>query len=200
MSEWGPLPLAVTGLGATLAAGGVVAYNRLVTLRNRYRNAFSQIDVQLKRRYDLIPNLVATAKGYLQHERELLEHVADARTRALTANARAVSSPGEPQAMKELSGAESAFGGAIGRLMAVAEGYPTLKASENMLRLMEDLASTENRIAFARQAFNDAVMGYNTARERFPAAIVANAAGFAAAEYFELTSAVERETPRVAFG
>jgi LemA protein len=200
MSEWGPLPLAVTGLGATLVAGTVVAYNRLVTLRNRYRNAFSQIDVQLKRRYDLIPNLVATAKAYLQHERELLEHIADARTRALTANARAASLPGEPQAMKELSGAESAFGGAIGRLMAVAEGYPTLKASENMLRLMEDLASTENRIAFARQAFNDAVMGYNTARERFPAAIVANAAGFAAAEYFELTSVVERETPRVAFG
>jgi LemA protein len=194
------LPIVIGAVGAVLVVWGAGVYNRLVGLRNLYRNAFSQIDVQLKRRYDLIPNLVETAKGYLRHEREALEAVVDARSRAVSASARAVAAPGEPQAMTELSGAESGLAGALGRLMAVAESYPDLKANQTMLGLMEELTSTENRVSFARQAFNDAVMSYNTVREQFPGSLVANATGFVAAQLFELTTpAVEREAPRVAF-
>ena len=158
------LPIVVGAVGVVLVVWGASVFNRLVSLRNVYRNAFSQIDVQLKRRYDLIPNLVETAKGYLRHEREALEAVVSARSRAVSASARAVSAPGEPQAMQELSGAESGLAGALGRLIAVAESYPDLKANETMRSLMEELTSTENRISFARQAFNDAIMSYNTAR------------------------------------
>src|SRR5437773_5510914 len=143
-------------------------YNRLVELRNRFKNAFSQIDVQLKRRYDLIPNLVETAKGYMAHERNTLEAVIAARNVAASATARAAQQPGEPAAMKELMSAENALTGTLGRLFAVAEAYPDLKANQNMARLMEELSSTENKVAFARQSYNDSVMVYNTTREKFP--------------------------------
>jgi LemA protein len=174
-------------------------YNKLVTLRNRYKNAFSQIDVQLKRRYDLIPNLVETAKGYLKHERETLEAVIAARNQAVSANARAAANPGDPAAMRGLMGAENQLMGALGRLLVVAEAYPDLKANQNMMTLMEELTSTENKIAFARQAFNDAVTTYNTAREVFPAVIFAGMFGFSAAELFEIANAAEKEAPKVAF-
>ena len=161
-------------------------YNRLVTLKNRFKNAFSQIDVQLKRRYDLIPNLVETAKGYIKHERETLEAVTAARTHAVTAEQRAAANPGDPDAMKALIGAESKLGGALANFNAVAEAYPDLKANQNMLALQEELSSTENRIAFARQSFNDSVMEYNTRREVFPSNIVAGMFNFAAAQHFEV--------------
>ena len=182
-----------------LIASVVAMYNRLVTLRNRYRNAFSQIDVQLKRRYDLIPNLVETAKGYLQHERGTLEAVIAARNQAVTAAGRAGQKPGDPEAMKELSGAEGVLTGALGRLFALAEAYPDLKANQTMATLMEELTSTENRVAFSRQGYNDAVMTYNTARETFPTLIVANSMGFQPAELFEIARAEEREPVRVSF-
>ncbi|HVR30502.1 MAG TPA: LemA family protein, partial [Thermoanaerobaculia bacterium] len=182
-----------------LIAWVVAMYNRLVTLRNRFRNAFAQIDVQLKRRYDLIPNLVETAKGYLQHERATLEAVIAARSQAVAAAGRAGQKPGDPDAMKELSGAESVLTGALGRLFALAEAYPDLKANQTMASLMEELTSTENRVAFSRQAYNDAVMTYNTARESFPTLIVANAMGFEGAQLFEVTRSEEREPVPVSF-
>jgi LemA protein len=172
-------------------------YNGLVRLRNASKNAFSQIDVQLKRRHDLIPNLVETAKGYLKHERETLEAVVRARNAAVSATAAAAASPGDPAAMKGLAGAEGALGASLSRLLAVAESYPALKADATMTRLMEELSSTENRIAFSRQAFNDSVMAYNTARETFPGMLLAGS--FAAAAPFEITAAAERETVKVAF-
>jgi LemA protein len=172
-------------------------YNGLVRLRNASRNAFSQIDVQLKRRHDLIPNLVETARGYLKHERETLEAVVRARNAAVTATAAAAASPGDPAAMKGLGGAEGALGASLSRLLAVAESYPALKADATMTRLMEELSSTENRIAFSRQAFNDSVMAYNTARETFPGMLLAGS--FAAAAPFEITAAAEREPVKVAF-
>jgi LemA protein len=172
-------------------------YNGLVRLRNASKNAFSQIDVQLKRRHDLIPNLVETAKGYLKHERETLEAVVRARNAAVTATAAAAASPGDPAAMKGLAGAEGALGASLSRLLAVAESYPALKADATMTRLMEELSSTENRIAFSRQAFNDSVMAYNTARETFPGMLLAGS--FAAAAPFEITAPAERETVKVAF-
>jgi len=172
-------------------------YNGLVRLRNTSRNAFSQIDVQLKRRHDLIPNLVETAKAYLKHERETLEAVVRARGAAVTATAVAAASPGDPAAMKGLAGAEGALGASLSRLLAVAESYPALKADATMTRLMEELSSTENRIAFSRQAFNDSVMAYNTARETFPGMLLAGS--FAAAAPFEISAAAERETVKVAF-
>ncbi len=172
-------------------------YNGLVRLRNASKNAFSQIDVQLKRRHDLIPNLVETAKGYLKHERETLEAVVRARNAAVSATATAAASPGDPAAMKGLAGAEGALGASLSRLLAVAESYPALKADATMTRLMEELSSTENRIAFSRQAFNDSVMAYNTARETFPGMLLAGS--FAAAAPFEITAAAERETVKVAF-
>lgn len=175
------------------------AYNALVTLRNRYKNAYSQIDVQLKRRYDLIPNLVETAKGYLQHERGTLEAVITARNAAATANTRAAQNPGEASAMKELSTAESALSGVMGRLFALAEAYPDLKANTTMMTLMEELTSTENKVSFARQAYNDSVMAYNTKREVFPTNIVAGSFNFAPAELFVIEKPEQKEAPKVAF-
>jgi LemA protein len=175
------------------------AYNALVTLRNRYKNAYSQIDVQLKRRYDLIPNLVETAKGYLAHERGTLEAVIAARNVAVTANTRAAQNPGDASAMKDLSAAESSLGGVMNRLFALAEAYPDLKANTTMMTLMEELTSTENKVSFARQAYNDSVMGYNTRREVFPTNIIANSFNFAPAELFVVDKPEQKEAPKVAF-
>jgi LemA protein len=175
------------------------AYNALVTLRNRFKNAYAQIDVQLKRRYDLIPNLVETAKGYLQHERGTLEAVIAARNAAATANTRAAANPGEASAMKDLSSAESALSGVMGRLFALAEAYPDLKANTTMMTLMEELTSTENKVSFARQAYNDSVMAYNTKREVFPTNIVANTFNFAPAELFVIEKPEQKEAPKVSF-
>ncbi len=174
-------------------------YNRLVTLRNRYKNAFAQIDVQLKRRYDLIPNLVETAKGYMKHERETLEAVIQARNQAANADEKAAANPGDPQAMKGLMAAEAGLTGALGKLFALSESYPDLKANQNMMQLSEELSSTENKVAFARQAYNDAVMTYNTARETFPNNLLANTFGFTPAELFEIEAPEEREAVNVSF-
>jgi LemA protein len=177
----------------------VARYNRLVTLRERFRNAFAQIDVQLKRRYDLIPNLVETARGYMKHERETLEAVIEARNRALRSEQEAAANPGLPVAMMGLMAAEQSLTGLLGRFFGLAEAYPDLKASENMIALQEELASTENRIAFARQAYNDAVMRYNATRRSFPTSIIAGAFGFDAAEFFRIELESEREVPRTSF-
>ena len=174
-------------------------YNRLVTLRNRFKNAFSQIDVQLKRRYDLIPNLVEVAKGYIKHERETLEAVTQARNMAQSAGQKAALNPGDPAVMTALGGAEGMLTGALGRLFAVVEAYPDLKANQNMLALQEELSSTENKISFARQAYNDAVMVYNTQREVFPTNIVASTFNFQEAQLFEVDKPAEREAPKVSF-
>ena len=174
-------------------------YNGLVTLRNRYKNAFAQIDVQLKRRYDLIPNLVETAKGYMKHEKETLEAVIEARNMAYKAEEQAVANPGDPSAMKSLASAENQLGGAVGRLFALAESYPDLKANENMLNIQEELTSTENKVAFSRQGYNDAVTAYNTKRELFPAVMVAGMLGFSPAELFEVENEKERAAPQVSF-
>ena len=175
-------------------------YNGLVTLRNRFKNAFSQIDVQLKRRYDLIPNLVESVKGYIQHERGTLEAVVKARGSAVSAAQAAAARPGDPAAMQGLAQAEGVLGGALGRLMAVFEQYPDLKANQNVLGLQEELSSTENKIAFSRQAYNDSVMEYNTKRESFPDNIFAGMFGFSAAELLQSTdSAEERKAPKVSF-
>ncbi|HLG18969.1 MAG TPA: LemA family protein [Bdellovibrionota bacterium] len=175
-------------------------YNNLVTGRNRYKNAYSQIDVQLKRRYDLIPNLVETAKGYIKHERQTLEAVIAARNTAFQAAQKASASPGEVSAMKNLAGAESILGGALGRLMAVVEAYPDLKANQNMMQVSEELSSTENRISFARQAYNDAVMDYNITREKFPNSLIAGPFNFTEAQLWEMESVEERKAPKVSFG
>ncbi len=175
-------------------------YNSLVTNRNRYKNAFSQIDVQLKRRYDLIPNLVETAKGYMKHEKETLLAVVEARNQAVTASKAASGNPGDPQAMQGLAGAEAKLAGTLGRLFALAENYPNLKANENMMQIQEELTSTENRISFARQAFNDAVTAYNISREKFPTTLIAGVFNFESAELLESTeSPEERKVPKVAF-
>ncbi len=189
--------LVILGLLVAAVVFGISIYNGLVTRRNAFRNAFSQIDVQLKRRHDLIPNLVETAKGYLKHERETLEAVVAARNGAVAAVKAAAANPGDPQAMHALAGAEGALSGVLGRFLAVAEAYPDLKANATMLALQEELTSTENRIAFARQAFNDAVMAYNNARETFPGLLVAGS--FAAAQQLEIQAPAEREPVRVAF-
>src|SRR5262249_17862491 len=152
----------------------------------RFRNAFAQIDVQLKRRYDLIPNLVETAKGYIKHERETLEAVIAARNQAQGAAQRAAAQPGDPQSMQQLAAAETALGGAMGRLFALAEAYPDLKANQNMMQLSEELTSTENKVAFARQAYNDAVTAYNTGRESFPGNVLAGSFGFSEARLLEI--------------
>ncbi len=188
-------------LGLALVAALFVAsiYNRLVTLRNRFKNAFAQIDVQLKRRYDLIPNLVEVAKGYLKHERETLEAVIKARNIAFAAAQSAAANPADAAAMKGLLSAESGLGGALSRLMVVAEQYPDLKANQNMAQLTEELTSTENKISFARQAYNDSVMVYNTARETFPNNFVSGIFNFAAAELFQVDNATERQAPQVKF-
>lgn len=165
-------------------------YNNLVDLRNRFKNAFSQIDVQLKRRYDLVPNLVETAKAYMAHEREMLEAVIAARNRALWASEKAAADPANGGALRDLAAAESTLDGGLGKLFALFEGYPDLKANHNMMQLSEELTSTENKVSFARQAFNDAVTGYNTAIEKFPGSLIAGASGFLRAE---LLKAIESE-------
>jgi LemA protein len=174
-------------------------YNRLVSLRNRFKNAFAQIDVQLKRRYDLIPNLVEVAKGYLKHERETLENVIKARNIAYAASQSAAANPADANAVKALSSAETGLAGALSRLMVVSEQYPDLKANQNMMQLTEELTSTENKIAFARQAFNDSVMNYNTARETFPNVVFAGMFGFLPAELFKIEDSSERNAPKVSF-
>jgi len=174
-------------------------YNGLVTLRNRFKNAFAQIDVQLKRRYDLIPNLVETAKGYMKHERETLEAVVKARNIAANAESKAVADPANPDAMKNLLNAEAGLKSSMGQLMVVVERYPDLKADRNMAMLMEELTSTENKVSFARQAYNDSVTTYNTKRETFPTNIIANMFGFLAAQLFEIADPTEREAVKVKF-
>ena len=186
-------------LVAVLAGVIVVIYNGLVRARNAYQNAFAQIDVQLIRRHDLIPNLVETAKGYIKHERETLEAVIEARTAAVTAQAAAAAAPGDPAAMQQLSGAENMLTQTLGRLFALAEAYPDLKANQNMMQLSEELTSTENRVAFARQAFNDAVMAYNNKREVFPASLLAGMFGFTPAALFEIDDPQQRQAPQVSF-
>jgi LemA protein len=177
----------------------ISTYNRLVTARNAFKNAFAQIDVQLTRRYDLIPNLVETAKGYIKHERETLEAVIKARNAAYAGLKTAASDPGNAAAVQQLSGADQQLGGALGRLMAVAESYPDLKANQNMMQLSEELTSTENKVAFARQAYNDAVMSYNNAREVFPSSIVAGMFNFQPAQPLDIAKPEAREAPKVSF-
>jgi LemA protein len=195
--------LVILAVIALVVVGGLVyavgIYNNLVTLRNRFKNAFAQIDVQLKRRYDLIPNLVETARGYMAHERGTLDEVIAARNMASAANTQAAQNPGSAAAIQQLSGAENALTSSLGRLFAVAEAYPNLKASQEMSQLMEELTSTENKVAFARQAYNDSVMLYNTARETFPSNLFANAFNFAAAELFVVDKPEEKEAPKVSF-
>lgn len=175
------------------------AYNKLVKLRNRFKNAFSQIDVQLKRRYDLIPNLVETAKGYLSHERETLEAVISARNSAQQATSQAAANPDDVNAIKGLIGAETLLSGAMTKFMALAEAYPDLKANQNMMQLTEELTSTENKVSFARQAYNDSAMEYNTARETFPTVLIANNMNFKEAALFEIEDQAEKEAPKVSF-
>jgi len=177
-------------------------YNGLVTARNAFKNAFAQIDVQLQRRFDLIPNLVETAKGYIKHERETLEAVIAARSAAMSGLSAAKARPGDPAAMAELASSQSMLNGALGRLMAVAEAYPDLKANQNMMQLSEELTSTENKVAFARQAFNDSVMSYNNRREVFPSSVIAGMFQFAPAALLEIPAADQaqvRAAPKVQF-
>ena len=191
--------LVLVGVVVLLALFIIAQYNGLVRGRNGYKNAFAQIDVQLKRRHDLIPNLVETAKGYMKHERETLEAVINARQGAESARSAAASNPGDPSSMKQLAQAEGGLGGALGRLFALSEAYPDLKANQNMMQLTEELTSTENRISFARQAFNDAVLKFNNMRETFPTNIIAGMFNFAVAESFEITNTAEREAVKVQF-
>jgi LemA protein len=187
-------------LAVVVIATGIGIYNRLVALKNRYQNGFAQIEVQLKRRHDLIPNLVETVKGYMAHERNTLEAVIEARNRAASGLAAAAGNPGDPDAMKKLGVAEGALGGAMGRLLALSEAYPDLKASQNMQQLTEELTSTENKVSFARQAFNDAVTAYNTYRQSFPAVVLAASFGHAAdASLLEFDSQAIAEPPKVSF-
>ena len=195
MSMW-----IILGIVVVLAIWAVGIYNGLVTLRNRYKNAFAQIDVQLKRRYDLIPNLVETAKGYMKHEAGTLEAVIKARNQAVQAASAASANPGDASTMAALSQAEGTLGGTLGRLFALSEAYPDLKANQNMLSIQEELSSTENKIAFARQAFNDQVTDYNNKREIFPNSIFAGMFGFLPANLLEATeSAEERKAVKVQF-
>ena len=188
------------GLLLLLAFWAIALYNGLIGKRNRFRNAFAQIEVQLQRRYDLIPNLVETAKGYMSHEKETLEAVIAARNQAMGAMQAAAAAPGDSNAMANLASAEAGLGGVLGRLMAVAEAYPDLKANQNMMAVQEELTSTENKVAFARQAFNDAVTVFNTARETFPAVLIAGLLGFKEAMLFEVDDASARTAPKVNFG
>ena len=174
-------------------------YNGLITLRNRFKNAFSQIDIQLKRRYDLIPNLVETCKGYMKHESGTLEAVVAARNSAATAASRVATNPADPTAMKQLLQAEGQLSAGLGRLLAVAEAYPDLKANTNMMALQEELTSTENRISFARQAFNDAATEYNIKREVFPSNLIANTFNFTVAELWIVEDPTERQGVKVSF-
>ena len=190
--------LVIVVIAIVLIAWIVGLYNGLVVLKNRFKNAFAQIDVQLRRRYDLIPNLVETAKGYLKHERETLTAVIEARNQAAGAAKALAAAPGDPSAVKAFFAAESGLAGVLSRLLVVVERYPDLKADKQMARVMEELTSTENRIAFARQAYNDSVTEYNTKRELFPSSIVAGIFNFAPAALLESTdSAAQREAPQV---
>jgi LemA protein len=187
--------IVVLGIIAVVAFWAVGAYNRLIGLRNRFRNAFAQIDVQLKRRYDLIPNLVETAKAYMKHERETLENVIKARNTAVSANAAASADPGSASAIHGLVAAEGALSGALSRLFALVEAYPDLKANQNMMQLTEEMTGTENKISFARQAFNDAVMSYNTASQQFPTNAIAGMFSFAPAELLQSTESDQERRP-----
>lgn len=191
--------IVVIGLFALIGIYAMGIYNGLVRLRNMFKNAFSQIDVQLKRRHDLIPNLVETAKAYMAHECGTLEAVIAARNGAESARQAAAANPGDPAALQKLGAAEGGLGGMIGRLFAVAEAYPDLKANQNMMQLTEELTTTENKVAFSRQAYNDSVLAYNNKREVFPNNIFAGMFGFAEAALFEIESPAEREAPKVQF-
>lgn len=191
--------LVALGIGVVMLLFFIGIYNGLVSRRNRFKNGYGQIDVQLKRRYDLIPNLVEAAKGYMTHERQTLEAVITARNAASSAGARVAADPGNPEAMNALRAAESSLGGTLGRLFALSEAYPDLKANQNMLQLQEELTSTENKVGFARQAFNDSVMDFNIYRETFPNVLVAGITGFQPAQQFTLDNPVEREAPKVKF-
>ena len=194
--------IVLVGLLLVVVIVGVMVmgiYNKLVTMRNRYKNAYAQIDVQLKRRYDLIPNLVETAKGYIKHERETLEAVTAARNIAYAASKAAAANPGDATAMKSLASAETGLGGTLSRLMMVSEAYPDLKANQNMMQLTEELTSTENKISFARQAYNDSVMTYNTDREVFPSNLIAGMFNFGAAELFVIDKPEQKDAPKVSF-
>ena len=198
----GPLIIAllvIVVLLVVVLSSVVGIYNKLVTMRNRYKNAYAQIDVQLKRRYDLIPNLVETAKGYIKHERETLEAVTAARNIAYAASKAAAANPGDAAAMKNLASAETGLGGTLSRLMMVSEAYPDLKANQNMMQLTEELTSTENKISFARQAYNDSVMTYNTDREVFPSNLIAGMFNFGAAELFVIDKPEQKDAPKVSF-
>ena len=195
------LIIAIVLLVVVVSLAGFVigVYNKLVTMRNRYKNAYAQIDVQLKRRYDLIPNLVEIAKGYIKHERETLENVTKARNIAYVASQAAAANPGDAGAMKNLVSAESGLAGTLSRLMMVSEQYPDLKANQNMMQLTEELTSTENKISFARQAYNDSVMVYNTDREVFPSNLIAGMFNFGAAELFVVDKPEQKDAPKVSF-
>jgi LemA protein len=191
--------LVILGIAAVIIGYGVVLYNRLVSLRNRVRNAFSQIDVQLTRRHDLIPNLVEAVKGYMKHERGTLEEVVQARNAAVAGLQQAATDPSDPESIKRLGAVEGTLNGALGRLFALAEAYPELKANQNMLHFQEELSTTENKVAFARQAFNDAVMNYNNACETLPGSVVAGNFNFSTAEFLEIEAPEKREVPSVSF-
>jgi LemA protein len=187
------------GILAAIVLWAIAIYNNLVSLRNRVRNAFSQIDVQLTRRYDLIPNLVEAVKGYMSHERGTLEAVIEARNSAAAGLKRAAANPADPEAIKALAAAEATLTGSLGRLFALAEAYPDLKANQNMLQFQEELASTENKVAFSRQAFNDAVLGYNNACQSFPSNVIADNFSFETAEFLDIGEPEKREVPKVSF-
>ena len=193
--------LVIVGLAVVLALWGVGIYNGLVTARNAFKNAFAQIDVQLQRRFDLITNLVETAKAYMSHERETLEAVVAARAAAQSGLVAAKADPGDPGAMAQLAAAQGQLNAGLGRLLAVAEAYPDLKANQNMMQLTEELTTTENKVAFARQAYNDSVMAYNNRREVFPSSLLAGAFNFAPAALLDIPAdkAEVREAPKVQF-
>ena len=202
MNDFGPVLIGVVvllGIGFLVLLFAIGIYNGLVARRNRFKNAYGQIDVQLKRRYDLIPNLVEAVKGYMAHEKGTLEAVISARNQAANAGVKAAANPGDPEAMKTLMVAESSLGGTLGRLFALSEAYPDLKANQNMMQLQEELTSTENKVGFSRQAFNDSIMDYNIYRETFPNVIVASLTGFVTAQQFTLENPTEREAPKVKF-
>ena len=191
--------LVVLGIVAAIVLWAISIYNRLVNERNRVRNAFAQIDVQLTRRYDLIPNLVEAVKGYIKHERETLEAVIQARNSAVSSLDAAKADPANAEAMKKLGASEGALGSALGRLFALSEAYPDLKANQNMMKLQEQLATTENKVAFSRQAFNDSVLDYNNTAENFPNNFIANTFKFDLASFLEIDSEEKRDAPEVSF-
>lgn len=193
--------LAIVGLAVVIGLWGIGIYNGLITARNAFKNAFAQIDVQLQRRFDLIPNLVETAKGYMSHERETLEAVVAARSAAQSGLAAAKANPGDPGAMAELAAAQGQLNAGLGRLLAIAEAYPDLKANQNMMQLTEELTTTENKVAFARQAYNDSVMAFNNKREVFPSSVLAGMFNFGPAALLDIPAdkAEVREAPKVQF-